>query len=105
MSELAEGARLEIVYTSKGYPGFKSPSLRHFSATLRRGGRAVECGGLENRFTGEPGNQGSNPCLSAIWISNRPVGRFFIRTLRDAQAPHLGFQAFARVPKYTSLVF
>ena len=30
MSELAEGARLEIVYTSKGYPGFKSPSLRHF---------------------------------------------------------------------------
>ena len=69
MSELAEGARLEIVYTSKGYPGFKSPSLRHFSATLRRGGRAVECGGLENRFTGEPGNQGSNPCLSASAIN------------------------------------
>ncbi len=32
MSELAEGARLEIVYTPKGYPGFKSLSLRHFYA-------------------------------------------------------------------------
>ena len=31
MSELAEGARLEIVYTPKGYPGFKSPSLRHLA--------------------------------------------------------------------------
>ena len=30
MSELAEGARLEIVYTPKGYLGFESPSLRHF---------------------------------------------------------------------------
>ena len=79
MSELAEGARLEIVYTPKAYPGFKSPSLRHlsrFEITSRRGGRAVECGGLENRFTGEPGNQGSNPCLSAI-ASQRPnSGRF-----------------------------
>ena len=75
MSELAEGARLEIVYTSKGYPGFKSPSLRHFLATMRRGGRAVECGGLENRFTGKPGNQGSNPCLSAS-ANNVPIGAF-----------------------------
>ena len=32
MSELAEGARLEIVYTPKGYLGFESPSLRHFLA-------------------------------------------------------------------------
>lgn len=31
MSELAEGARLEIVYTSKAYLGFESPSLRHFT--------------------------------------------------------------------------
>ncbi len=30
VSELAEGARLEIVYASKGYPGFESPPLRHF---------------------------------------------------------------------------
>ena len=78
MSELAEGARLEIVYTPKAYPGFKSPSLRHlswFDITSRRGGRAVECGGLENRFTGNPGNQGSNPCLSAMSI-NAPTGAF-----------------------------
>ncbi len=30
VSELAEGARLEIVYAPKGYPGFKSLPLRHF---------------------------------------------------------------------------
>ena len=28
MSELAEGARLEIVYAPKAYLGFESPSLR-----------------------------------------------------------------------------
>ena len=28
MTELAEGARLEIVYTPKAYLGFESPSLR-----------------------------------------------------------------------------
>ena len=28
VSELAEGARLEIVYAPKAYPGFKSPPLR-----------------------------------------------------------------------------
>ena len=32
---------------------------------MRRGGRAVECGGLENRFTDNLGDQGSNPCPSA----------------------------------------
>ena len=31
MSELAEGARLEIVYAPKGYLGFESPSLRHLA--------------------------------------------------------------------------
>ncbi len=30
VSELAEGARLEIVYAPKAYPGFESPPLRHF---------------------------------------------------------------------------
>ena len=30
-----------------------------------KGGRAAECGGLENRFTGTPGNEGSNPSPSA----------------------------------------
>ena len=32
---------------------------------MRRGGRVVECGGLENRFTRNPGNEGSNPSSSA----------------------------------------
>ncbi len=32
VSELAEGARLEIVYASKGYPGFESPPLRQIFA-------------------------------------------------------------------------
>ena len=37
---------------------------------MRRGGRVVECGGLENRFTRNPGNEGSNPSSSA---SNFPA--------------------------------
>ena len=36
MSELAEGARLEIVYTPQGYLGFESPSLRQNSSRHRR---------------------------------------------------------------------
>jgi hypothetical protein len=31
-----------------------------------RGGRVVECGGLENRYVGNPGVGGSNPPLSAF---------------------------------------
>src|SRR5215217_7588195 len=34
----------------------------------RRGGRVVECGGLENRYVGNPGVGGSNPPLSAFWL-------------------------------------
>ena len=30
----------------------------------------VECGGLENRFTGNPGDEGSNPSSSASFKSN-----------------------------------
>lgn len=33
--------------------------------TYWKDGRAAECGGLENRFTGTPGNEGSNPSPSA----------------------------------------
>ena len=33
MSELAEGARLEIVYAPKAYLGFESPSLRQKKVT------------------------------------------------------------------------
>ena len=44
MSELAEGARLEIVYAPQGYLGFESPSLRQnkqacFGALFNRIGR------------------------------------------------------------------
>ena len=35
-----------------------------------KGGRAAECGGLENRFTGAPGDEGSNPSSSAIFGSD-----------------------------------
>ena len=37
---------------------------------MRRGGRVVECGGLENRFTGIPGDEGSNPSSSASYKTN-----------------------------------
>ena len=39
----------------------------------RRGGRVVECGGLENRYVGNPGVGGSNPPLSAL-VSTPPNG-------------------------------
>lgn len=91
MTELAEGARLEIVCAPKAYLGFESLSLRQmnpkarqrncslaspkrpafyqvWSSLKRRGGRVVECGGLENRFTGIPGDEGSNPSSSASFI-------------------------------------
>ena len=59
---MAEGARLEIVYTPKAYPGFKSQTLRFFHNW--RGGRAAECGGLENRLPVR-GYVSSNLTLSA----------------------------------------
>ena len=85
MTELAEGARLEIVCAPKEYLGFESLSLRqnYYRALVarfirgaaptpqRRGGRVVECGGLENRFTGNPGDEGSNPSSSASFSSKR----------------------------------
>ena len=41
-----------------------------------KGGRAAECGGLENRFTGDPGDQGSNPRPSDSFIKQAPSGAF-----------------------------
>lgn len=39
----------------------------------------VECGGLENRFTGAPGDEGSNPSSSAILVEKAPnYGSFFV---------------------------
>src|SRR5215213_5816382 len=41
----------------------------------RRGGRVVECGGLENRYVGNPGVGGSNPPLSAGHAAARRAAR------------------------------
>ena len=43
-----------------------SDCLGFMRRTSRRGGRAVECGGLENRCWGYSSTEGSNPSLSAI---------------------------------------
>ena len=61
-----------------------------FDHTSRRGGRAVECGGLENRFTGQPGNQGSNPCLSARTDQRPSNGAFSF--LARSQPRRQGFE-------------
>ena len=42
-----------------------APCRRAIISCLWRGGRAVECDGLENRCAGDPRTQGSNPCPSA----------------------------------------
>ena len=42
----------------------------------RRGGRVVECGGLENRYVGNPGVGGSNPPLSAAMSHRRFLARW-----------------------------
>src|SRR3954453_4664654 len=51
---------------------------------LRRGGRAVECAGLENRIAGDPGDAGSNPAPSAA------VPRRFRQVDVFATEPHRG---------------
>ena len=64
---------MEIVYAPKAHPGFESPTLRQnfprrpygAAFALWRGGRVVECGGLENRLA-LLGHEGSNPSSSAI---------------------------------------
>ena len=45
-------------------------------ATSRRGGRVVECGGLENRLGGIPSYEGSNPSLSATMLGKRGPEHF-----------------------------
>ena len=53
----------------------RSKDLAATSGTWR-GGRAVECGGLENRFTCK-GNGGSNPSLSAKRKPSHEVAGLF----------------------------
>ena len=45
-------------------------------AEKRKGGRAAECGGLENRFAHNMGNEGSNPSPSARRIESSHSGAF-----------------------------
>lgn len=44
---------------------YTNVALRREKRIAWKDGRAAECGGLENRFTGTPGNEGSNPSPSA----------------------------------------
>lgn len=44
---------------------YTNVALRREKQIAWKDGRAAECGGLENRFTGTPGNEGSNPSPSA----------------------------------------
>src|SRR5215210_8809875 len=55
----------------------------------RRGGRVVECGGLENRYVGNPGVGGSNPPLSAFESKSARSG------LTAFACQHGGFAAFS----------
>jgi hypothetical protein len=55
---------------------FMYSSAPQRKALNRRGGRVVECTGLENRRRFIP-TQGSNPCLSAIKQSHPKKGGFF----------------------------
>ena len=50
--------------------------MRGVACTLRRGGRVVECGGLENRLA-LSGHEGSNPSSSARFHGTLPVGSVF----------------------------
>lgn len=53
----------------------------------------VECGGLENRFTGAPGDEGSNPSSSAILLEKAPNnGSFFSFWAHLNNAQEEGFE-------------
>jgi hypothetical protein len=62
MSDQVERARQCVDFLNPALHRSFIPTL-HFG--LRRGGRVVYCGGLENRF-GFTADGGSNPSLSAI---------------------------------------
>ena len=68
----------------------RAPSFRQRRPhPMRRGGRVVECGGLENRFTGNPGDEGSNPSSSAI-KKGLHAGIAWWHTPSDPFARHTG---------------
>ena len=55
--------------------GCESVNIRTYTW---RGGRAAECGGLENRLASIPGYRGSNPRLSASYKKRPALGAFII---------------------------
>ena len=74
---MAEGARLEIVYTPKAYPGFKSQTLRQNSPVAPSGATfryPIPHGGVAEWLNAAVsktvyplrGYEGSNPSSSAI---------------------------------------
>ena len=72
---MAEGARLEIVYTPKAYPGFKSQTLRqNFQVAPGRAPLSITLGGVAERLNAAVsktvypfwGYEGSNPSPSAM---------------------------------------
>ena len=73
LSELAEGARLEIVYAPKAHPGFESPTLRQSFPRRLRAPRSPK-GGVAERLNAAVsktvypfwGYEGSNPSPSAM---------------------------------------
>src|ERR671938_885496 len=62
--------RYRVVGYDRGGGGVVEGAWPGGYTLLRRGGRVVECGGLENRYVGNPGVGGSNPPLSAKGTSS-----------------------------------
>src|SRR6266446_5271320 len=72
------------VYRTKGKCATECATLVSTSAieSLRRSGRVVECGGLENRLA-RKGHGGSNPSSSASKLKTTlKLRRFFFRSKR-----------------------
>jgi hypothetical protein len=67
----------------------------------RRGGRVVECGGLENRYVGNPGVGGSNPPLSAGHGAPRLVSTLPTVAFSTPPGGGLSANAFVKPPADT----
>ena len=90
---VAEGARLEIVYTPKAYPGFKSQTLRQNSHGVPRdavspyGGVAEWSNAAVSKTVYPPcGYEGSNPSPSAIVCQVRGCGLFMFHIRLDCHS-------------------
>lgn len=66
----------EALARAFSFTNFVGRSMR--KANFWKGGRAAECGGLENRFAHNMGNEGSNPSPSASAMMAPETGAFFV---------------------------